>query len=90
MSCKKGVTYSQFLRLRRICSNIDDFVRVSKMLSFYFHKADYPTEILQGAFEKPFLKDHMSLLSPKLTPNVQGEEQAEKESSPNSIRFSTM
>ena len=49
------------------------------MLAFYFHKADYPTELIQGAFERALLKDRMSLLSPKSTPNVQGEEQAEKD-----------
>ena len=44
-SCKDGIPYGQFLRLRRICSTELEFVANSKQLAFHFHKANYPNII---------------------------------------------
>ena len=61
-SCKQGIPYGQFLRLRRICSKDLDFINQSKQLAFYFHKADYPSELLQLSFERAYLQDRKTLL----------------------------
>ena len=65
-NCKKAIPYSQFLRVRRICSNDADFVKHSKQLARYFLKADYPAKIVQEAFERAHEKDRTILLNPPL------------------------
>ena len=65
-ACKNSIPYSQFLRLRRICSETEDFVEKSKQLAFYFHKADYPIDLIQAAFAKTFVLDRDTLLAPKV------------------------
>ena len=45
-SCRMGIPYGQFLRLRRICSTEESFVAESKKLSLYFHRADYPADLI--------------------------------------------
>ena len=64
-SCKNAIPYSQFLRLRRICSDDDDFVVQSKILALSFHKANYPDHIIQAAFDRAFEHDRNALLAPK-------------------------
>ena len=64
-SCKNAIPYSQFLRLRRICSDDDDFVVKSKLLALSFHKANYPDTIIQAAFDRAFEQDRNTLLAPK-------------------------
>ena len=49
-SCRRGIPYGQFLRLRRICSIEDDFVTQSKTLALHFHRANYPKELIQSSF----------------------------------------
>ena len=44
--CKDSIPYSQFLRVRRICSNINDFDRHSICLSAYFIKQGCPAVLL--------------------------------------------
>ena len=63
VSCKKSIPYSQFLRLRRICSDDDDFVTQSEKLALSFHRAHYPDDIIQSGFDKAFEKDRDSLLN---------------------------
>ena len=64
-SCKNGIPYGQFLRLRRICSSEKDFVNKSKMLAYYFHLANYPSKLIQESFERALLQDRQVLLQPK-------------------------
>ena len=64
-SCKNAIPYIQFLRLRRICSDDDDFVVQSKILSLSLHKANYPDHIIQAAFDRAFEHDRNALLAPK-------------------------
>ena len=65
-NCKKAIPYSQFLRVRRICNNTDDFVFHSKKLAGYFLDADYPADIVQEAFDRAYHKDRQVLLYPPL------------------------
>ena len=65
-NCKKAIPYSQFLRVRRICSNTDDFVFHSRNLARYFLKADYPADLIQESFDKAFQKDRHILIHPPL------------------------
>ena len=62
-SCKKAIPYSQFLRLRRICSDLDDFTVQSRLLAYSFHKANYPDNIIQDGFNRAFKLDRDSLLN---------------------------
>ena len=63
VSCKKSIPYSQFLRLRRICSDDNDFVIQSRKLAKSFHKANYPDNIIQSGFDKAFYMDRQVLLN---------------------------
>ena len=63
VSCKKSIPYSQFLRLRRICSDLDDFVLQSKKLANSFHRANYPDEIIQTGFDKAYALNRDDLLN---------------------------
>ena len=65
-SCKNGIPYGQFLRLRRVCSTESEFVANSRQLAFHFHRANYPLDLIQTSFEKAYLKDRHTLLIPKL------------------------
>ena len=49
-STKKGIPYSQALRLRRICSNEKDFTKRLHMLEGYFRKSGYPLKYIIPAF----------------------------------------
>ena len=61
-SCKKSIPYSQFLRLRRICSDSDDFVIQSRKLANSFHRANYPDKVIQDGFNKAYLLNRDELL----------------------------
>ena len=54
----------EFLRLRRICSTEESFVAESKKLSLYFHRADYPADLIQSSFERAYLQDRITLITP--------------------------
>ena len=75
--CKKSIPYSQFLRFRRICSDLDDFVVQSEKLALSFHKGNYPDHIIQEGFDKAFLTDREKLLNSrgkdKSNPLTQGD-----------------
>ena len=63
-SCRNGIPYGQFLRLKRICSTEEEFVRNSKQLAFYFHKADYPLDLIQKSFDRAYAQDRQMLITP--------------------------
>ena len=46
--CKKAIPYSQFLRLRRICSDNDDFVARTSEMKTYFLARGYPETSLDN------------------------------------------
>ena len=64
-SCRNGIPYGQFLRLRRICSTEKDYIQESQMLAFHFHQANYPTKLIQESFERAYLQERQALLQPK-------------------------
>ena len=63
-NCKSAIPYSQFLRIRRICSNNTDFVRHSRTMAKHFLEANYPPQIVQDGFSKAYHKDRLFLLRP--------------------------
>ena len=66
-TCKKSIPYSQFLRIRRICSNIEDFDKHVLEFSQHFIRREYPVELIQQAALKARRLDRASLLLPKPT-----------------------
>ena len=60
-----SIPYSQFLRLMRICSNDNDFVVQRKILALSLHKAYYPDQIIQAAFDRALEHDCNAQLAPK-------------------------
>ena len=68
-SCRDGIPYGQFLRLRRICSRDEDFVSESKLMAYNFYSADYPLKLIQQSFERAYLQDRDTLLLPKQDQN---------------------
>ena len=61
--CKDSIPYSQFLRIRRICSNIDDFDLNAIFLSQFFLRRGYPLELVQNAALLARRKDRAELLN---------------------------
>ena len=50
--CKNSIPYSQFLRLRRICSEDNDFENKSIEMASFFRNRDYPSNVIQRAQER--------------------------------------
>ena len=50
--CKNGIPYSQFLRLRRLCSEDDDFLQKCQEMSTFFESRGYPSDLLQITRER--------------------------------------
>ena len=67
--CKKSLPYSQFLRLRRICSREEDFVRHCADMTVHFLHRGYPESILKEAVAKATSLSRCDLLTPK-TPDT--------------------
>ena len=69
-SCKNAIPYSQFLRLRRLCSNDEDFkVKVNEMSQFFLDRG-YPLCVVTSAREKVFKTSRETLLYKKSSLNV--------------------
>ena len=69
-SCKNAIPYSQFLRLRRLCSNDDDFkVKINEMSQFFLDRG-YPLFVVTLAMEKVFKTSRETLLYKESSPNV--------------------
>ena len=63
-NCKSAIPYSQFQRIRKICSNETDFVRHSGTMAKHFLEANYPPKVVHEGFSKEYHKDRLSLLRP--------------------------
>ncbi|KAM9316367.1 tyrosine-protein kinase Blk [Gastrophryne carolinensis] len=59
---KKGLPFSQFLRLRRIISDDDKFLQQAETMSQNFMKRGYPVEVVEKAKNQSFAKSRASLL----------------------------
>ena len=65
-----GIKYSQFLRLRRLCSNDEDFkVKVNEMSQIFLDRG-YPLCVVTSAREKVFKTSRETLLCKKSSLNV--------------------
>ena len=64
--CRDGIPYSQFLRLKRICSKEETFTHQCREMSKNFIKADYPPIVIREAFARVFHSDRHTLLNPQL------------------------
>ena len=60
--CKDSIPYSQFLRIRRICSRIVDYDRHTVALSTHFLRKGYPVQLLEEAAFLARSKDRPELL----------------------------
>ena len=63
---KTSIPFSQFLRIRRNCSNWEDFILYSLQFSTYFFIRGYPTELVKSAFCKVNSMDRKSILAEKV------------------------
>lgn len=68
---KDSIPYSQFIRVKRICSEWDDFVYQSLKLCHYLYNRDYPLQVIFDAFIKALVPSRESLLSNTETPSVE-------------------
>ena len=50
--CKNAIPYSQFVRLRRICSDQEDYNTKSNEMASYFKARGYPSEIVAACQTK--------------------------------------
>lgn len=62
-SCRDAIPYSQFLRLRRICSDDHDFEEKASEMKVFFMKRDYPQIVIDQALNKAKHLDRRSVLS---------------------------
>ena len=59
----RGIPYSQFLRVRRICSNIIDFRQHALVLATHFIRRGYPKHLVKAALIRAELQDRNSILN---------------------------
>ena len=62
--CYDSIPYSQFLRIRRICSQIEAFDRHIICYTVFFLKRNYPIALLEKAAERARSLDRHALLQP--------------------------
>ncbi|XP_056404927.1 uncharacterized protein LOC130296905 [Hyla sarda] len=65
---KHGIPKGQYLRLRRNCSDREDFIRQSADLRKRFQERGYPDRVLRKAFKHALKSDRTDLLTPKKRP----------------------
>jgi hypothetical protein len=59
---KKSLPYSQFLRVKRICTNLKDFENNAKILMSHFQRRGYPKDLVDEAYSLASQKDRNELL----------------------------
>ena len=59
---KNSIPFSQFLRLRRLCSDDSDFSHKSESMCQFFEKRGYPASIVQAGHHRAQLIDRQSSL----------------------------
>ena len=60
--CKNGIPCSQFLCLRRPCSEDDDFLQTCQEMSTFFESRGYPSNLLQNDRERVSSVTHQEAL----------------------------
>ena len=63
MHNKNSIPYSQFLRIRRICSEWDDTIHHCYKLAHYLYNRQYPLDIIFNGFTKAMSQDRSTLLA---------------------------
>ena len=71
--CMRGLPYGQFLRIRRICSNDEDFEKHAAKKAALLLQHGYPKNLLLEAMLRAYNKDRTSLLKQEKTPPPTGE-----------------
>jgi peptide-methionine (R)-S-oxide reductase len=61
--CKEHIPYSQFLRIRRICTNLEEFDKHSANIFTHFLRRGYPPEIVILALIRARRQERKTLLS---------------------------
>jgi peptide-methionine (R)-S-oxide reductase len=61
----RSLPYSQFLRIRRICSKIEDFDRNAITMGNHFIRRHYPVELVTDAILQARRKDRTEALQPR-------------------------
>ena len=61
-----GIPYSQFLRVRRICSDSSEFKRNAMMLSSHFIRRGYPKHLVESAYNRSLALNRDDLLNKEL------------------------
>jgi hypothetical protein len=69
--CKDSIPYSQFLRVRRICSNLEDFDRNVLVFMMHFLRRGYPMKLLEEAHQLARKKERRELLHKLKVPKSQ-------------------
>ena len=69
--CKDSIPYSQFLRIRRICSNMDDYDKHVICYSVYFLRKGYPIDLLEKAANRARDLNRLELLRPQTGPTTE-------------------
>ena len=59
---KNSIPYSQFLRLRRLCSDDSDFSNKSQEICQFFEKRGYPASVIQTSHHRAQQTDRQSAL----------------------------
>ena len=63
--CKSSLPYSQFLRIRRLCSNISDFDTKVIDMGKHFIRRGYPKSIVEDSMIRARRQDRNALLHPE-------------------------
>ena len=69
-SCKKGIPYSQLLRVRRICSTRERFETNALEMAKSFIERGYPQDLVEKAMIRASRQDRKELLQPKPKPET--------------------
>jgi len=65
---KRSLPFSQFLRVRRICSKISDFDKNAALIGKHFIRRNYPEDLITEAMLKARRLDREQLLNPPQRP----------------------
>ena len=70
--CKNGLPFSQFLRVRRICSSLEDFDSRALTLAHHFIRKGYPQQLIENSLIKAHRHMWEQLLSPPPSTPTEG------------------
>ena len=75
LHCKNSPPYSQFLRVRRICTFVENFDEHSKSMAHHFSRWGYPDELINEVYILAKHQSRDSLLTPAPTKNQENQNQ---------------